>query len=684
MILISAGILLSADEFPWPRDTPERHGMSIAALDAWKVRLAGLGTNALLVVRDDKIVYEWYAEGHGPDRKQGTASLAKAIVGGSSLMVALQDHRMEIDDPASKYIAAWRDDSQKKRITIRHLATHTSGIEDAEQDDIEHMQLPGWKGAFWKRTPDPFSIAIHQAPAIFPAGSSYAYSNPGMAALAYSVTASLRGAPQTDIRALLKARLFDPLGIPESHWSIGYNQAYQVDGLTLYANWGGGLFTPRATARIGQLMLHQGEWEGKRLVNRLLAQTMTTYAGMPIQARPPSRPGPSSGLCWWLNFDGVWSNVPRDAFAGAGAGQELLLVVPSLDLIVVRNGAAMGPKERFWQDAVDHVFDPVVAAAASKPQYPRSQIIQGVRFSPESAVVRQAIDSDNWPITWGDDDAQYTSYGDGSGFEPYTDRKLSLGLAKVTGPPTGFQGVNIRSPTGESIGDGAKGSKSSGMVMVDGVLYMVVRNTANSQLAWSEDHGRAWQWGFRFTTSFASPTFLNFGRNYAGARDTFVYIYSQDGSSAYQSDDALVMARVPKNRIRDRQAYEFLAGFNSSGQPRWTQDINARRPVFQFPGHCQRADVVYNPLLKRYLLALGYNHKGGWGIFDAPEPWGPWTTAFHTDYWGLGGTHGYRLPAKWIGPGPTSMTLVFSGVKLPNTTYDAFCVRQMTFELHGK
>jgi hypothetical protein len=561
------------------------------------------------------------------------------------------------------------------------LATHTSGIEDAEQDDIDHMQLPGWKGAFWKRIPDPFSIAVHQAPVIFPPGSSFEYSNPGMAALAYAVTASLKGTPQTDIQSLLKVRLFDPLGIPESHWSIGYNTPYVVDGLTLYANWGGGLFTPRATARIGQLILHQGEWDGKHLVNRLLAQTMTMYAGMPIRPRTPSSPSPGSGLCWWLNFDGIWSNIPRDAFAGAGAGQELLLVVPSLDLIVVRNGVAMGSKERFWRDAVNNVFDPIVAAAASKPPYPQSQVIRGVSFAPESTVVRKAIESDNWPITWGDDDAQYTSYGDGWGFEPNTDRKLSLGLAKVIGPATGFQGVNIRSQTGESVGDGAKGSKSSGMVMVDGVLYMLVRNTANSQLAWSEDHGRAWQWGFHFTTSFASPAFLNFGRNYASARDGFVYLYSQDGASAYESDDALVMARVPKNRIRDRQAYEFLERVDPSGQPHWTKDINLRGPAFRFAGHCQRADVVYNPLLKRYLLALGYNHKGGWGIFDAPEPWGPWTTVFHTDYWGLGGTHGYRLPAKWIGPDPKNMTLVFSGVKMPATTYDAFCVRQMTFEL---
>ena len=107
-------------------------------------------------MRRDKIVYEWYAEGQTPEKKQGTASLAKAIVGGSSLMVALQDHRMSVDDLVSRYIPAWRSDPQKSHITIRQLATHTSGTEDAEQDHINHMELPGWKGDFWKRTPDPF------------------------------------------------------------------------------------------------------------------------------------------------------------------------------------------------------------------------------------------------------------------------------------------------------------------------------------------------------------------------------------------------------------------------------------------------------------------------------------------------------------------------------------------------
>lgn len=116
----------------------------------------------------------------GPDKPHGTASMAKALVGGMSLLVAMSDGLIAPDDPACKYIAEWRSDPIKSKITIRQLATHTSGIEDAEQDSIPHDKLPGWKGAFWRRSPLP-----------------------------------LRQVCTVATSTLLKTRLFDPFGIPE-------------------------------------------------------------------------------------------------------------------------------------------------------------------------------------------------------------------------------------------------------------------------------------------------------------------------------------------------------------------------------------------------------------------------------------------------------------------------------------
>src|SRR5207249_7688614 len=247
---------------------------------------------------------------------------------------------------------------------------------------------------------------------------------------------------------------------------------------------------------------------------------------------------------------------------------------------------------------------------AAKPPYPPSAVIRKITFDPESSIVRKAIDSDNWPMTWADDGDLYTSYGDGFGFEPFIKPKLSMGVAKVAGAPPSFQGINIRSESAERLGDGKKGLKSSGMLMVDGVLYMWVRNAGNSQIAWSGDHGVSWQWGFRFDKSFGSPAFLNFGKNYEGARDSYVYTLSQDGPSAYEIDDGVTLARAPKSDLRNRDAYEFFEKLDARRNPVWTKDIDKCAPVFSYPGGCQRLDVVYNPGIKRYLMALSYGHNG--------------------------------------------------------------------------
>jgi CubicO group peptidase (beta-lactamase class C family) len=670
VMLAAFAALGSAQSMDWATIPPANAGLDPAKLEAWRSSLAAHRTTGLIVIRRGRIALEWYAPGWDASRPHGTASMAKALVGGMSLAVAMSDGRISPDDLASKYIAGWSADPLKSKITIRQLATHTSGISDAEQDEIPHEQLTGWKGDFWKRTPDPFSIAVRIAPVLFEPGTQNEYSNPGMAALSYAVTASLKGG---DIRTLLKERVLDRLGVPERHWSIGYGRAYEVDGLQLYANWGGASFTARAAARVAQLMMLQGQWNGRELIRRDVVKKVLTDQEMPRPGRGPANPAPGSGLAWYTNQDGIWPKAPRDAFAGSGANHQVVIAAPSLDLIVVRNGEALGDtRAGHWGPVYDLLMKPLMEAVTERAPYPPSPVIRGAVFGSE--IGRSAIDSDNWPLTWGDDDAQYTSYGDGWGFEPRVEKKLGMGFARITGGPADYRGVNLRSD-GERTGGGAKSPKASGILMVDGVLYLWVRNVGNAQLLWSLDRGKTWQWGFKMDAGFGSPAFLNFGRNYAGARDGFVYTYSQDGPSAYESDNGLLLARVAKDRIRDRGAWEFYQGLDAQGRPVWTADVARHGTVFAYPSNSERVDVVYDAGIRRYLMALGYDHAGGWGLFDAPEPWGPWTTVLHRQ-WDIAGTHGYRLPAKWISEDGLTMTLVFSGVK-PN---DAFCTRTLTLK----
>lgn len=666
----------------WQTAPPTALGLDSAKLETLRAHLAARGTRALIVARRGRIALEWYAEGHHATRKQGTASLAKSLVGGLSLTLLVQDGIVKWDDPASRYIPAWRGDERKRRITLRHLASHTSGLQDAEVEGLTHEQLTGWMGAFWRRDPNPFLTAIHDAPILFEPGTQFHYSNTGMAALSYALTAALREAqaPQQNLRDLLRARITLPLGIPDEDWSIGYGQAYETGGLPLYASWGGGSFTPRATARIGQLLADGGRIGERVLIRPARLAEMKIANPNALPARSPTNPVPAPAMGWYTNEDRIWPSIPADAFCGAGAGHQSLLVIPSLDLVVVRNGTALNGAQRradFWGPMLEHLYAPTVAAVlphGAHAPYPASTQITGVEWAPPGEIRIAAQDSDNWPITWMDDGFQFTSYGDGKGFAPFVDRKLSLGWARLTGGPLDFTATNVRTTTGERLGDGPAGAKVSGLLMVDGALYAFARNTGNAQLLYSHDRGLTWTWAWKWTTAFGSPSFLQFGPHYQGAPDEFVYVYSQSGPSAYFSDDGLLLARAPRRRIADPSAWHYFAGMDGAA-PRWSPRIEDRREVWSFPAHAQRVDAVYHPTLRRYLLLIGYDHSGGWGIYDAPTPWGPWTTAFHTHDWGLGDTHGYRLPTAWING--NDAWLVFSGSNRTRPNYDAFCVRRL-------
>ncbi|MCI0704539.1 MAG: beta-lactamase family protein, partial [Planctomycetia bacterium] len=422
-----------AEPFEWQKATPESHGMSAAKLDALKDELAKRRTRAFLVIRNDRIVYEWFAEGVKADGKQGTASLAKALVGGLSLGVAISDGLIKLDDPATKYIPEWKDDAQKSKITVRHLGSHTSGLSDSVTKGVKHEEQPGWKGDFWKRLDppnDPFTIARDKTPMLFAPGKKFQYSNPGIGLLTYCVTSAIKDAKHRDIRTLLKERVMKPIGVPDAEWSVGYGKTFTVNQLPLVGSWGGASFTPRATARIGRLVVREGDWDGQRIMTRDAVKQITHDAGLPGNC----------GMGWWTNNARRYDWLPQDAVWGAGAGDQVLLVVPSLKLIVVRNGGnlvtaeelkKLAPKdvfEEFHDPRAKVLFKSAVEAITDQPAnsspYPPSKVITGLEWAPKDSIIRKAKGSDNWPLTWGDDDHLYTAYGDGNGFAPFTPEKL--------------------------------------------------------------------------------------------------------------------------------------------------------------------------------------------------------------------------------------------------------------------
>jgi len=255
---------------------------------------------------------------------------------------------------------------------------------------------------------------------------------------------------------------------------------------------------------------------------------------------------------------------------------------------------------------------------------------------------------------------------------------VSLGVARIKGSHDHYQGCNVWG--GKNAENPAQfGGKSYGILSVGGVLYMWVgpgsdtTSYREARLHSSTHHGATWaraDWSFKQSDKLIMPTFCQFGKDYSGARDNYVYVYAirlkgNPSKLNVHKPGQIDLMRVPKDRIMQRSAYEFFAGLDTSGTPAWTKKLSARRPVFEHQngvGWCM--SVSYNTALRRYLLCTEHKQsfRGNLGIFDAPEPWGPWTTVAYCSNWGnFGSTLFWNFSNKWLSANGRHFTMIFTG-----------------------
>lgn len=323
-----------------------------------------------------------------------------------------------------------------------------------------------------------------------------------------------------------------------------------------------------------------------------------------------------------------------------------------------------------------------VSSAASEPKpslpYPRSEIIGGMTWHWET-LVASAPGSDLWPVTWGADDHLYAAWGDGGGFGGSdSDGRVALGFARLEGLPERWQGFNVNGGrNAEHPASFPQKGKTAGLAMVDGVLYATVNledgtwPDVNHVLVWSVDQGATWAkagWVFpKGTGRFQPATFVAFGRDYAGVPDSlagYVYLCGPRQSAGRGSGNRLYLARAPRSRLQDLAAYEFFERLDEQGNPRWVAREAEAQPVFLDDRGVTPGSMVYDPALRRFLLTSFHVGPGQLGVFEAPNPWGPWhTIAYHED-WGQMSAEGEGLlcsfPPKWMSANGLTLWCVFS------------------------
>ncbi len=199
-------------------------------------------------------------------------------------------------------------DPERRKITVRHALSMEMGTEWNEQlpyTNPENSEIA------MELAPDRYRFVLDR-PMVQEPGAGWVY-NGGATAVISHLIAKGAGRPVDDYA---REKLFAPLGITEFEWARG------SDGVPSAAS--GLRMNIHDLAKIGQMMMDGGKWDGKQVVPESWVQESMTPEAEP-------EPGIRYGLFWWLSGEGD----PPYWAAGFGNGGQRLFFNKTSDLIVV-------------------------------------------------------------------------------------------------------------------------------------------------------------------------------------------------------------------------------------------------------------------------------------------------------------------------------------------------------------
>lgn len=359
VIALSLARYLAEQDAGWrhvltPVESVESVGISPKKLESLLEHVKSERSLSFLIVRDDRVVCEWYTEGYDTKTLVNPASATKALFGTLALASLVDSGYMSFGSPCADWITEWKSDPRRSQITLRQLALHRSGLAFGYGDNRD---APGQTDSYL-RTSDPYTIAIQQTPLIAPPGTRHHYSASGYAALSVAMTRELRRHEFRSISVWLHKRLFAPMGIRRSSWAPDSGRVIERSDHDLEPLWSGVSCTARVGALIGRLILNGGAWQGQQLIRE---DVIAALISSDPQAGAVNRPSVAMG--WWSNRNGFFERLPRDAVIAAGDGHQIVLVLPSYNLILVRFGRPLGGVRwhgAFWRALEERLLDPLM------------------------------------------------------------------------------------------------------------------------------------------------------------------------------------------------------------------------------------------------------------------------------------------------------------------------------------
>jgi CubicO group peptidase (beta-lactamase class C family) len=304
----------------WATAEPADHGLSQEGLDELAAYLDSTNSNCMAVVKDGVLVDERYWNDTDAATQQEIFSASKSY-SAALIGIAADLGFLDIDQPASDFITEWQG-TDSETVTIRNLLSNDSGrFWDFETDYLRMV-------AAENRTE--FAIGLDQQ---HPPGEHWEYNNSAIQTL----QAVLERSTEQDMTAFAEEHLFGPLGM--SSYFLPDASGTEPTFMGVQSGCGD-------MARFGHLFLNDGTWAGEQIVSPEFASEATS---------PSQDLNRAYGFLFWINEEGYltqggagqertigeglfWPNTPEDAYAALGLGDQIILVLPSENMVVVRAG----------------------------------------------------------------------------------------------------------------------------------------------------------------------------------------------------------------------------------------------------------------------------------------------------------------------------------------------------------
>lgn len=293
---------------PWPRSA--RYGTMAPTADQ-EEQLHALHTAAFVVVKDDSLLFERYYEGWAEDSTMNSFSMAKSYVSALTGIAMGEGRIQSVFQPVGDFLPEFKEGCHAD-INLWHLLTMSTGLAWDEKPNPFGENAKGYYGDNVRELS--LSLACKKKP-----GQRLEYIS-GSTQIMGEVLEAIYG---RDLDQLVREKLWTPLQAEHgAYWGKDREDGDLKHFCCLYA-------TARDFARLGQLYLDSGRWNGRQIVPLEYWQASITPAAIQDKDGPNQR----YGYYWWLaELDGKPIQYAR------GFHGQYVVIIPHERLVLVRMG----------------------------------------------------------------------------------------------------------------------------------------------------------------------------------------------------------------------------------------------------------------------------------------------------------------------------------------------------------